>query len=307
MTPKISVITATYNRSEVLRWAVSCVLAQTFQDWELIVVGDACTDDTAALMAGFEDPRIRFVNLPENFGEQSGPNNHGLGLARGEWIAYLNHDDLWFADHLETLLGRMQAEAADLIYALPIQIDVKGLVFCGLVNAELRYDPSHFVPASLWLMRRKLAEELGGWRASRDTYARNPSQEFLFRAWQRTSKLCCSPRVTALLLASGGRPQSYARRDDSQHRELYGRLSEPNFREHLMTMAAIRYAERDHAMQHAGARAVFRRFLSKALLMLGCNPDAAWNWLAGRKRGFRIDELRALRGLPQKPREEKHG
>jgi GT2 family glycosyltransferase len=59
------------------------VRAQTRSDWELIVVGDACTDDTADVVATFPDPRIRFVNLPENVGEQSGPNNEGVRLGHG--------------------------------------------------------------------------------------------------------------------------------------------------------------------------------------------------------------------------------
>ena len=91
---KVSIITATYNRSEVLKWAIRSVLAQTFCDWELIVVGDACTDDTEQVVASFTDPRIRFVNRSTSFGEQSGPNNDGFFLANGRLIAYLNHDDL---------------------------------------------------------------------------------------------------------------------------------------------------------------------------------------------------------------------
>jgi glycosyltransferase involved in cell wall biosynthesis len=68
--PRISVVTATYNRSNVLRYAIESVRAQGFQDWELIVVGDACTDDTSEVVAAFADPRIRFVNRAENAGEQ---------------------------------------------------------------------------------------------------------------------------------------------------------------------------------------------------------------------------------------------
>jgi glycosyltransferase involved in cell wall biosynthesis len=95
--PAVSVVTATYNRSNVLRYAVESVLAQSFRDWEIIVIGDACTDDTAAVVASYEDSRIRFTNLERNFGEQSGPNNAGFAISRGRYIAYLNHDDLWFA------------------------------------------------------------------------------------------------------------------------------------------------------------------------------------------------------------------
>ena len=61
--PVVSVVTATYNRSNVLRFAVESVRRQTLSDWEMWVVGDACTDDTADMIREIGDPRIRFVNL----------------------------------------------------------------------------------------------------------------------------------------------------------------------------------------------------------------------------------------------------
>src|SRR4051812_41373880 len=94
--PLVTVINATYNRSRVLAHAVESVRRSTLQDWELIVVGDHCTDDSAAVVAACADARVRFVNLPRNTGEQSGPNNEGVRLARGRYLAFLNHDDLYF-------------------------------------------------------------------------------------------------------------------------------------------------------------------------------------------------------------------
>ena len=73
----VSVVIATYNRSNVLRLAIETVLWQTYTNWEIVVVGDCCTDDTAEVVASFKAPRVRFYNLRENFGEQSGPNNFG--------------------------------------------------------------------------------------------------------------------------------------------------------------------------------------------------------------------------------------
>src|SRR3954467_10617820 len=115
--PAISGVIATYNRSGVLRYAVESVLRQTFTAWELIVVGDACTDDTAEVMAGYveADPRVRFVNLERNWGEQSAPNNVGRSLARAPLIAYLSHDDLWLPHHLKACREAMAATRADLV------------------------------------------------------------------------------------------------------------------------------------------------------------------------------------------------
>src|SRR5450755_4047956 len=86
--PLVSVITATYNWSSVLRYAIQSVLWQSLQDFEMLVIGDGCTDDSADVVASFHDPRLRWRNLPENTGHQSIPNNTRLAMARGKYIAY---------------------------------------------------------------------------------------------------------------------------------------------------------------------------------------------------------------------------
>src|SRR5438105_4413192 len=116
--PLVSVVLATYNRSNVLKFAIETVLWQSYSNWELLVIGDCCTDNTEELMSQFSDSRIHFHNLPENIGEQSGPNNEGCRRARGEYIAFLNHDDLWFPDHLEKSVSHLQSTGSDLIYSL---------------------------------------------------------------------------------------------------------------------------------------------------------------------------------------------
>lgn len=124
--PLVSVITATYNRSHVLRYAIASLIRSGFSGWEQIVIGDACTDDTGEVVAAFNDPRICFINLSENTGEQSGPNNEGCRLARGRYIAFLNHDDLWFPGHLQTLIEWIERENADLVYARGISVLSEG-------------------------------------------------------------------------------------------------------------------------------------------------------------------------------------
>jgi len=295
--PRVSIITATYNRSEVLRFAIESVRNQTYSDYELLIVGDACTDDTAAVVASFGDPRIRFTNLPDNFGEQSGPNNAGFRAATGDLIAYLNHDDLWLPDHLASLVGFIDAQQADIVYALPFSIDRHGLAFCGVTNAELRYDPSHFVPASLWLLRRTVVTELGGWRSSRETDARNPSQDLLFRAWKHGKDMRCHPRLTAIILASGGRPGAYVSHEDQQHRELTARLREPGFREDLAIAAAVTSARELSRLRSLRWNSLPATIFDRVVVKLGGHPDSVRNRLMRRRRGWWIDYLRELRGL----------
>ncbi len=88
----ISLVMPTFNRAHVLGRAVRSMLAQTHDDWELVIVDGASTDDTEAVVRAFGDPRIRLVRQPENTGHISG-RNLGLDEARGEWLGMLDSDD----------------------------------------------------------------------------------------------------------------------------------------------------------------------------------------------------------------------
>src|ERR1043166_3496543 len=115
--PLITVIIPTYNWSEVLPYSIGSVLRQTIQDFEVLVVGDGCTDDSEQVVNAQNDDRIRWINLPANSGHQSDPNNEGLRQARGSLIAYLGHDDLWFPHHLASLSTALNA-GSDLAFTL---------------------------------------------------------------------------------------------------------------------------------------------------------------------------------------------
>ena len=71
--PRVSIITSTYNRADVIRRAVGSVLAQSFADWEMNIVGDCTPDNTGEVVASYNDPRLRFHNLSE----KSPPRAHG--------------------------------------------------------------------------------------------------------------------------------------------------------------------------------------------------------------------------------------
>ena len=81
--------------------AINSVLAQTFNDWELIVVDDGSTDNTADLVKSFTDHRIRYHHQP-NQGRSTARNN-GIGLSQGEYICFLDSDDRYLPEHLEVL------------------------------------------------------------------------------------------------------------------------------------------------------------------------------------------------------------
>ena len=98
--PIVSVIIPTYNCSGLLRQSVESVLLQEMDDFELWVIGDGCTDDSRKVVEGFGDPRVFWHNLRTNSGGPGTPRNEGLRRARGQYVAYLGHDDLWFPWHL---------------------------------------------------------------------------------------------------------------------------------------------------------------------------------------------------------------
>src|SRR6185369_3390589 len=97
-----------------------------FQDFEVLVIGDGCTDDSETVINMIGDARVRWINLPENTGHQSGPNNVGLREARGEIIAYHGHDDLWLPHHLAVMVDALRSKDADLAHSLCLLVPSEG-------------------------------------------------------------------------------------------------------------------------------------------------------------------------------------
>jgi glycosyltransferase involved in cell wall biosynthesis len=100
--PRISIVLATHNRSHLLPRAVASVAGGTYSNFELIIVDDGSTDDTREVAARFTDPRIRYVQLPENGGVLRA-RNRGFDLATGQYITLLDDDDELVPDALETV------------------------------------------------------------------------------------------------------------------------------------------------------------------------------------------------------------
>ena len=305
----MSVIVATYDRSNVLRLAIESVLRSTFADWELLVIGDACTDDSAEVVASFRDPRISFTNLVRNFGEQSGPNNVGGRMARGRFVAYLNHDDLWFPDHLETALACLASSRAELVFA-PVSAAARRSAEDLARESELRftlhgasasgrYEPYLFVPASAWVLRRELVAAVGPWRPALECHTES-SQDWLFRAFRQGRSLRCTGKLGVLTIPSGERPGAYARREDYEIRYYAERMREDPrlLREQILGAVALELAARSsHPGLPLSAKRIFRRLCYGPCLRFGVHPRALRNFLRGRRRGWGIQELRRIRGL----------
>lgn len=107
--PAVSVILPTYNRLQYLRQAVESVLAQTFTDWELIIADDGSDEPTRAYLGTCEAlPRVR-VMLLARMGNPAAVRNAALRAARGEYIAFLDSDDLWMPNKLEVQWAALRA------------------------------------------------------------------------------------------------------------------------------------------------------------------------------------------------------
>jgi len=122
--PKVSVIIPTHNRAHFLRDAIFSVLNQTFQDFEIIVVDDASTDNTSEIVAAFNDERIRFLRHDINKGG-SAARNTGILNSQCDYIAFLDDDDEWLPDKL-----RKQME---ILLASPPEV---GGVYTGCLDVD---------------------------------------------------------------------------------------------------------------------------------------------------------------------------
>lgn len=107
--PRASVVVPTYDRADLLPRAIDSALAQTMTDLEVVVVDDASTDDTPAVVSGYDDDRVRYLGHATNRGG-SAARNTGIERARGEYVAFLDSDDEWRPTKLARQLERVEAE-----------------------------------------------------------------------------------------------------------------------------------------------------------------------------------------------------
>jgi glycosyltransferase involved in cell wall biosynthesis len=114
--PKVSVVTPLYNSSAFIRRTLDSLLAQTYANWECLLVDDGSTDDTAeAVRPYLADPRFSYVRQ-ENRGI-AGARNTAIAAATGEWVCLLDHDDLWLPGKLEKQLRYALEHGCDILCA----------------------------------------------------------------------------------------------------------------------------------------------------------------------------------------------
>ncbi len=304
--PAVSVIIQTFNRSNILEYAIGSVLRQTFTDWELLVMGDGCTDDTEEVVARFTDPRIRFVNLAERVGDQSGPNNEGVRRARGRYVAYLNHDDIWLSDHLEKTVAALDNSDADLVFTIQFEADPDGRVRVNACYPDGRFDPLLHPNSSSWVFRRELHQRVGP-QQTRDRVYTFPTRDWIHRAWRQGAKLSAVSAATLVVVSATTRRNVYSERQWREHAELWRQIvADPAWRERKLTEAWA-HKRPTHLRAYESnilLRALWMRWFGLAASACGVDPEAIycyhrfprkWGFLP--QRGTVIRELYRRRGL----------
>jgi glycosyltransferase involved in cell wall biosynthesis len=218
---RVTVIIPTYNWSSVLPYSIGSVLRQSFTDFELLVVGDGCTDDSEQVVTHITDPRLRWINLPVNDGHQSAPNNEGLRRARGSIIAYLGHDDLWLPHHLDVLVAAIDA-GADVAYSIVHMIGAEGRVLAPAGEMP-RYRPGQWMPPTGVVHRRTAVEKAGPWRNYR-SLALDPETDLWLRMHQAGCVFQGVPRLTAVKFPALYRKDVYKKRSSDEQRQWTGRI-----------------------------------------------------------------------------------
>lgn len=165
--PVISVAIPVYNGERTIRETIASVLNQTLTDFELLIIDDGSTDSTSAIAASFTDPRIKLLSYP-NAG-LAASRNRGIREAKGEFISFIDTDDLWTPDKLESQYQALRENPeAVLAYSWTDCIDAAGNFFRrgshftvnGNVYAHILVN--NFIESgSNVLIRRSVFEEVG--------------------------------------------------------------------------------------------------------------------------------------------------
>jgi glycosyltransferase involved in cell wall biosynthesis len=167
--PRVSVVMGAYNGETFLRPAIESVLNQTFRDFELIVIDDCSTDSTPQILREFKDDRIRVVRNERNLGI-AGTLNHGIAIARGEYVALQDHDDVSLPARLEYQVAFLDKNAqVGMVGSSCNLIDAAGNL---IIHGSVEYDDVKLRWGLLWrtsfyhttlMVRRRAIEEVGGY------------------------------------------------------------------------------------------------------------------------------------------------
>jgi glycosyltransferase involved in cell wall biosynthesis len=281
---QVSVIVPTRNRRELLPTTVCSALRQRGVDLEILIIDDASDDDTAAVAHTFADGRVRIIRLDKPSGV-SAARNHGVAAARGEWLAFLDDDDVWAPDKLARQLAAAGESGRDWAYT-------GGVVFLGdrIVRAQVPLAPDAMVKTLLRydaipgggsnvIMRRALWPHIGPF----NTQLRSGED---WEMWIRLTKhgspaWVCAPLVAKRLHATNATLDTTEIINGTRYVErLHGIHADWGILHQWMGHLCLRVGHRRAALRHF-ARAVAHGQVRRGLV------DAIWVIREALGLGFR--------------------
>lgn len=186
---EVTVLLATYNRAYCLGRAIDSILNQTFRNFELVVIDDGSADDTASLVASYDDPRLKFIRHDENCG-QAKRLNEGIRASKAPYIAFQDSDDEWLPRKLETEVEVMRTmpPSVGVVYTNRLRHELDGRKYVwrsphhrpedGLVFDRALDDSVSFIGPQASLIRRECFDKAG---FMDETLVRNKDWELFVR------------------------------------------------------------------------------------------------------------------------------
>ncbi len=308
--PLISIIIATYNSSHVLQYAIRSVLDSDYQNWELIIIGDCCTDDTEQVIQLYNDSRISFSNLEINSGQQAKPTNFALEKVKGEYIAFLNQDDLYFRDHLSNCIREIRNSKSEfmvvpglkILPCTPKDLDENSFA-AGMygVHPHDQFSPHIISIATTWFIHSSVPKKIGKWKMEKELYI-TPSQEWLFRAYSKKICFHFPKRIGVLIIHSAERKGFYTENRSFEHDYFFRRLNDPSLKINLLEKAAIRvssdYSNQVFKKPYMLIRRIIASPFHSLLEKMGIHPTSFRHFLKWKKRGKYISYLKEFAEKP---------
>jgi glycosyltransferase involved in cell wall biosynthesis len=223
--PSVSIIVSAYNWSTALRCALRSIQLQTVRDFEVLVVGDGCTDDSEAVVSSFDDRRFRWHNLARNHGSQFAPNNYGLENASADWVAYLGQDDVWYPTHLEACWRAARAKEADFVTSVMVLYGPPESGFRAVsgVFVDEAYSHRDFTPPSSVMHRRALVDRVGPWK-SPDQAEVPVDCDFFKSIAESGARIASTDELTVFKFNAAWRRDSYRLKDTADQEAMLARI-----------------------------------------------------------------------------------
>lgn len=204
--PRVSVVIPAYNRADTLPDALDSLLAQTYADFEVIVVDDGSTDNTKSVVEAYCKKDSRIICYCQENKERSAARNQGIRLSRGEYITFLDADDVYFPEKIEKQVAVLDSvKDSDFVYCHYKAMDRRGNpVKSGapsvcLLSGNIYPDILRFTGASITtpsvMMRKTLLDKIGGFDETMNSHED-------FDLWRRAARVTRIEQIPEALIAA---------------------------------------------------------------------------------------------------------